>query len=99
MYGIATAAPIALLEKRCGIIRRQAYFLAEYVDAPDAAEFFADTKVSAAQKDEAITLEQFRDAIEEVKVGSRFLGWLAEDGSKGLQSLLASQDKPSREIK
>lgn len=50
MYGIATAAPIALLEKRWGIVRRQAYFLAEYIDAPDAAEFFADAKVSAAQK-------------------------------------------------
>lgn len=50
IYGIATAAPIALLEKRCGIMRRQAYFLAEYVDAPDAAEFFADAKVDAAQK-------------------------------------------------
>lgn len=50
MYGIATAPPIALLEKRCGIIRRQAYFLAEYVDAPDVAEFFADANVDAAQK-------------------------------------------------
>ena len=50
MYGIATAAPIALLEKRCGIIRRQAYFLVEYIDAPDVAEFFADVKVSTAQK-------------------------------------------------
>jgi tRNA A-37 threonylcarbamoyl transferase component Bud32 len=51
MYGIATAAPIALLEKRCGVIRRQAYFLAEYIEAPDAAEFFADASVSDAQKD------------------------------------------------
>jgi len=51
MYGIATAAPIALLEKRCGIIRRQAYFLVEYIDAPDATEFFADVKVSATKKD------------------------------------------------
>lgn len=50
MYGIATAAPIVLLEKRCGIIRRQAYFLAEYIDAPDAAEFFADANVDAVQK-------------------------------------------------
>ncbi len=56
MYGIATAPPIALLEKRYGIIRRQAYFLAEYIDAPDAAEFFADAKVSAAQKDKLAQL-------------------------------------------
>ena len=50
IYGIATAAPIALLEKRCGIIRRQAYFLAEYIDAPDAAEFFANANIEDAQK-------------------------------------------------
>ena len=50
MYGIATAAPVVLLEKRCGFIRRQAYFLAEYIDAPDAAEFFADAAADAAQK-------------------------------------------------
>jgi len=50
MYGIATAAPIALLEKRYGIIRRQAYFLAEYIGAPDADEFFADVEVTDAQK-------------------------------------------------
>jgi tRNA A-37 threonylcarbamoyl transferase component Bud32 len=49
-YGVATAAPIALLEKRWSMIRRQAYFLAEYIDAPNVAEFFADAKISAAQK-------------------------------------------------
>lgn len=42
MHGIATAAPIALVEKRMGWIRREAYYLAEYVDAPDIREFFAD---------------------------------------------------------
>ena len=45
MHGIATAAPIALLEKRRGPARQQAYFLAEFVDAPDASAFFADSKV------------------------------------------------------
>ena len=50
MYGIATARPIALLEKRCGPVRRQAYFLAEYVEAPDAAAFFADADLDQAQK-------------------------------------------------
>jgi len=50
MYGIATAAPVALLEQRYGFIRRQAYFLAEYVEAPDAVEFFADASVDAARK-------------------------------------------------
>lgn len=50
MYGIATARPIALLEKRCGPVRQQAYFLAEYVEAPDAAVFFADAGVAQTQK-------------------------------------------------
>jgi len=50
IHRVATATPIALLEKRIGFIRRQAYFLAEYIDAPDAAEFFADANADAAQK-------------------------------------------------
>ena len=50
MYGIATAAPIALLEKRYSVIRRQAYFLAEYIDAPDVDKFFADATVTDVQK-------------------------------------------------
>lgn len=50
IYGIATARPIALLEKRCGLVRRQAYFLAEYVEAPDVAAFFADADLDQAQK-------------------------------------------------
>lgn len=50
MVGIAAAAPIALLERRCGPFRRQAYFLAEYIDAPDAVEFFADAAVPPSLK-------------------------------------------------
>jgi len=51
--GITTAAPVALYEKRIGIIRRQSYFLTEYVDAPDVAQFFADTDLALAQKEAA----------------------------------------------
>jgi len=50
IYRVAAAAPIALLEKRIGCIRRQAYFIAEYIDAPDALEFFADVTVNSAQR-------------------------------------------------
>lgn len=50
MHGIATSAPVALLEKRHGIIRRQAYFLAEFVDAPDVDEVFADQAASQDYK-------------------------------------------------
>lgn len=37
---IATAQPLALVEARWGTLRRRAYYLSAYVDAPDAAQFF-----------------------------------------------------------
>lgn len=39
--GILTPKPIALVEERLGCFRRRAYFLSEYVDAPDAIQYFA----------------------------------------------------------
>lgn len=39
---IATAAPIALIEHRKYAFKGRAYFLAEYIDAPDAAQFFTE---------------------------------------------------------
>jgi tRNA A-37 threonylcarbamoyl transferase component Bud32 len=40
---IATAEPLALVEERMGCLRRRAYFLTEYTDAPDALQFFAQS--------------------------------------------------------
>lgn len=40
---ISTAMPLALLEERLGCLRRRAYFLTEYVDGPDALEFFSNS--------------------------------------------------------
>lgn len=37
---IATAKPLALLEGRFGCLRRRAYYLSAYVDAPDVKQFF-----------------------------------------------------------
>jgi hypothetical protein len=37
---IATPKPLALLEERFGCLRRRAYFLSEYIEAPDAMQFF-----------------------------------------------------------
>ena len=37
---IATPKPLALLEERHRIFKRRTYFLSEYCDAPDIAEFF-----------------------------------------------------------
>ncbi len=42
ILGIATAQPIALIEnKNFGLLNCKAYFLAEYIDAPDTAQFFS----------------------------------------------------------
>ncbi len=52
LLGIPTAAPIALLETRkFGFLRGKAYFLTEFVDAPDAMEFFAQTPDKKARAD------------------------------------------------
>jgi tRNA A-37 threonylcarbamoyl transferase component Bud32 len=50
MHEIATASPVALVERRYGFIRRQAYFVAEYIDAPDIHDFFAKADVDETQK-------------------------------------------------
>ncbi len=50
---IPTAAPVALLERRWGYIRKEAYFIAEFIEAPDALEFFADGKIAIDQKIQA----------------------------------------------
>ena len=49
--GVATPQPVALLEERFGWFKRRTYFLSEYVDAPDAREYFASDidKESAAR--------------------------------------------------
>ncbi|MDD2934713.1 MAG: lipopolysaccharide kinase InaA family protein [Methylotenera sp.] len=40
---IATAKPLALIEERLGCFRRRAYYLSEYIDAPDVMQFFAQS--------------------------------------------------------
>jgi len=48
LLNVATAKPLALIEERFGCLKRRAYFLAEFIDAPDIAEFFGlsmDTEV------------------------------------------------------
>lgn len=49
--GVATPKPVALLEERLGWFRRRTYFLSEYLDAPDALQYFASNvdKESAAR--------------------------------------------------
>jgi tRNA A-37 threonylcarbamoyl transferase component Bud32 len=53
LLDIATASPIALIENRNFGLKGKAYFLAEYIDAPDAAQFFAKTR-GKTQRAEAV---------------------------------------------
>lgn len=46
LLGLATAKPVALIETSIGGLKREAYFLTEYVDAPDIAVFFKQTSDS-----------------------------------------------------
>lgn len=48
---IGTPKPLALFEERFGWLRRRAYFLSEYVEAPNAMQFFAQ---SASKEDKEI---------------------------------------------
>jgi len=49
-FGIATPAPIALVEKRFGFIRRQAWFFMEHVDGSNAYYVFRDTEQTQQQR-------------------------------------------------
>ena len=53
ILGLATAKPIALYEQRTFGLRGKAFFLAEYLDLPDVAEYFAKTQ-DKAQRAEAV---------------------------------------------
>ena len=49
LLDIATAKPIALIEQRNFGLKGRAYFLAEYIDAPDLAQFFAECSDKTAR--------------------------------------------------
>lgn len=52
MLGFATAMPLVLIERRLGPLRREAYFLAEFVEGPDIAAVFADADIGMDRKQE-----------------------------------------------
>jgi len=51
LLGIATAAPIALIEQHRFGLRGKAYFLSEYLEAPDVSEFFSQVTDSASREE------------------------------------------------
>lgn len=54
-FEIATPAPLALIERRWGPLRRQGYFLTDYVAGPDITEVLADMGLPEARKKEIAT--------------------------------------------
>jgi hypothetical protein len=56
---IATAQPLALVEERWGVLRRRAYYLSEYVDAPDTKQFFAQ----CASADDKLVVARYLAAL------------------------------------
>lgn len=46
-FGVNTPKPIALIEQRDFYLRGKAYFLSEYIEAPDVATYFSQTQDSA----------------------------------------------------
>ncbi|PKO24654.1 MAG: hypothetical protein CVU35_08175 [Betaproteobacteria bacterium HGW-Betaproteobacteria-8] len=50
MYGIATPAPVALLEQRLGPLRGRAYFVADYSATPDIAQWLRSASVADDQQ-------------------------------------------------
>lgn len=64
ILGIATPLPLALIERRWGWLRRQSYFLAEYVAGPDISEALAKPSLTTEGRSEmasqmAVLLRRF----------------------------------------
>lgn len=51
-FGIATPAPLALVERRWGPLRREAWLLTEFAEGANLREVLADSALSEAQKQE-----------------------------------------------
>ncbi len=57
MLGIATPAPLLMMERRVGMLRREAYFLCDHVPGEDALHFLAQEPINSPAWTQA--LEQF----------------------------------------
>ena len=69
-YGIPTARPVALLERRLGPLRRRSYFISEYVEGPRAWDYFlSETVPEAEKKDSARRLMALLRRLERFRIG------------------------------
>lgn len=48
MLGVATPQPLLMMERRCGALRREAYFLSEFVAGEDVLRYLAKEPINSA---------------------------------------------------
>ena len=58
MLGVLTPRPVLMMELRCGPLRREAYYLSEYVEGEEALHFLNRTPIKAPAWQ--LTLTQFK---------------------------------------
>lgn len=65
LLGIATPAPIALMEKRWGPLRSTSYFISEHIRAQDLRTLFADQELTEEKR--AQVAEQLRSLLQKLE--------------------------------
>ncbi len=58
MFGVGTPMPLLMMERRIGMLRREAYFLCEYVEGEDSLRFLGKEPINSPAWSTA--LEQFK---------------------------------------
>lgn len=61
-YGVATPAPVLMLERRWGPLRRQAYYMTALIEGPDVLQFVGDEPINGARWQQ--TLDRFRALLQ-----------------------------------
>ncbi len=64
-FGVATPAPVLMLERRWGPLRRQAYYMTALVEGPDVLQFVGDEPINSARWQQ--TLARFRDLLQTMR--------------------------------
>ncbi|MDO8273644.1 MAG: lipopolysaccharide kinase InaA family protein [Gammaproteobacteria bacterium] len=55
MLGVATPQPLLMMERRCGALRREAYFLSEFVAGEDVLRYLAKEPINSAAWERVLT--------------------------------------------
>lgn len=54
-FDVATPAPVLMLERRWGLLRRQAYYMTALVEGPDVLQFLGDEPINGARWQQTLT--------------------------------------------